>query len=102
LATIYYDKDADLSLLDEKRVAVIGYGSQGHAHSQNLRDAGVDVRVGLYEGSPSWSKAEADGLAVKTTAEASAEADIRSSRPLSWTSAWSRRKRRVTASVNCS
>jgi ketol-acid reductoisomerase len=76
LATIYYDKDANPSLLDGKRVAIIGYGSQGHAHAQNLRDSGIDVRVGLYEGSPSWSKAEADRLTVKTAAEASAEADI--------------------------
>jgi ketol-acid reductoisomerase len=76
LATIYYDKDADLSLLAGKRVAIIGYGSQGHAHSQNLRDCGVDVRVGLYEGSPSWARAEAAGLTVKTAADASAEADI--------------------------
>ncbi len=76
MATIYYDKDADLSLLDGKRVAIIGYGSQGHAHSLNLRDSGVDVRVGLYEGSPSWAKAEAEGLTVKTAADASAEADI--------------------------
>lgn len=76
MATIYYDKDANLDLLNGKKVAVLGYGSQGHAHALNLHDSGVDVRVGLYEGSKSWAKAEADGLPVKTTAEACAEADI--------------------------
>lgn len=76
MATIYYDNDADLGLLREKRIAVIGYGSQGHAHALNLRDSGLDVRVGLYEGSRSWPQAEADGLTVKTTAEAAAEADV--------------------------
>lgn len=76
MAKIYYDSDADLSLLNGKKVAVIGYGSQGHAHALNLQDNGVDVRVGLYEGSKSWPKAEADGLVVKTVAEASKEADI--------------------------
>jgi ketol-acid reductoisomerase len=76
LATIYYDKDADPAMLDGKKVAIIGYGSQGHAHALNLRDSGVDVRVGLYAGSPSWAKAEAADLTVKTTAEATDEADI--------------------------
>ncbi len=76
MANIYYDKDANLDLLNGKKVAVLGYGSQGHAHALNLHDSGVDVRVGLYEGSKSWAKAEADGLPVKTTAEACAEADI--------------------------
>jgi ketol-acid reductoisomerase len=75
-AKIYYDSDADLSLLNDKKVAIIGYGSQGHAHALNLKDNGVDVRVGLYEGSKSWSKVEADGLVVKTVAEATKEADI--------------------------
>jgi ketol-acid reductoisomerase len=75
-AKIYYDGDADLSLLNGKKVAIIGYGSQGHAHALNLKDNGVDVRVGLYEGSKSWSKVEADGLVVKTVAEATKEADI--------------------------
>ncbi len=76
MANIYYDKDADLSLLEGKKIAVLGYGSQGHAHSLNLQDSGMDVVVGLYEGSKSWSKAEAAGLTVKTTAEACAEADV--------------------------
>ena len=76
MATIYYDKDADLALLEGKKVAIIGYGSQGHAHALNLRDSGVDVRVGLYEGSRSWSKCESEGLAVMTAEQAAAEADI--------------------------
>lgn len=76
MANIYYDKDADLSLLEGKKIAVLGYGSQGHAHALNLRDSGMDVVVGLYEGSKSWPKAEAAGLTVKTTAEACAEADV--------------------------
>ena len=76
MANIYYDKDADLSLLDGKKIAVLGYGSQGHAHSLNLQDSGADVRVGLYEGSPSWAKAEADGLKVMETGAACAEADV--------------------------
>ena len=76
MANIYYDNDADLSLLQGKKIAIIGYGSQGHAHALNLQDSGMDVRVGLYEGSPSWPKAEAAGLVVKTAAEASEEADI--------------------------
>jgi ketol-acid reductoisomerase len=73
---MYYDKDADLSALAGRKVAIIGYGSQGHAHALNLRDSGIDVRVGLYEGSTSWSKCEAEGLAVRTVAEAAAEADV--------------------------
>ncbi len=76
MANIYYDKDADLSLLDGKRIAIIGYGSQGHAHALNLRDSGADVRVGLYAGSKSWAKAEADGLRVLPVADACAEADV--------------------------
>ncbi|GJM40647.1 MAG: ketol-acid reductoisomerase (NADP(+)) [Ardenticatenaceae bacterium] len=76
MANIYYDKDADLSLLDGKKIAVLGYGSQGHAHSLNLKDSGADVRVGLYEGSPSWAKAESDGLKVMETGAACAEADV--------------------------
>ena len=75
-ATIYYDADADSSLLSGKKVAIIGYGSQGHAHALNLLDSGVDVRVGLREGSSSKEKAEAAGLKVTTMAEAAAEADI--------------------------
>jgi len=76
LATVYYDQDADLSIIQNKKIAIIGYGSQGHAHALNLRDSGMDVRVGLYEGSPSWAKAEAQGLNVKSSADAAAEADI--------------------------
>lgn len=76
MANIYYDNDADLSLLDGKKIAVIGYGSQGHAHALNLRDSGADVRVGLYPGSKSWAKAEAEGLRVMSVADACAEADV--------------------------
>ena len=73
---IFYEKDCDVSKLDGKTVAVIGYGSQGHAHALNLKDSGVDVIVGLYEGSKSWKKAEDQGLKVYTTAEAAKRADI--------------------------
>jgi ketol-acid reductoisomerase len=73
---IYYDKDADLGRLDGKTVAVIGYGSQGHAHSQNLHHSGVDVVVGLRKDSSSWQKAEAAGLRVQTPSEAARGADI--------------------------
>ncbi len=76
MATIYYDRDADLELLKGKKIAIIGYGSQGHAHALNLKDNGCDVRVGLYKGSRSWPVAEKAGLTVKTTAEACAESDI--------------------------
>ena len=75
-ATMYYDADADLGLLDGKKVAVIGFGSQGHAHALNLRDSGVDVIVGLYPGSRSWSKVEESGLQVDTVASAADAADI--------------------------
>ena len=64
MATLYYDKDADLSLLNGKTIAVIGYGSQGHAHALNAKDSGAKVIVGLHEGSKSRAKAEADGLQV--------------------------------------
>ncbi|POG54928.1 ketol-acid reductoisomerase [Haloferax marisrubri] len=73
---VYYDDDADRSQIDDKTVAVIGYGSQGHAHAQNLADSGVDVVVGLRAGSSSRDAAEADGLRVKEPAEAAAEGDI--------------------------
>jgi len=73
---MFYDADADLSLIQGRTVAVIGYGSQGHAHALSLRDSGVDVRVGLAEGSKSRAKAEAEGLRVVTPAEAAAEADF--------------------------
>ncbi len=76
MAKIYYDQDADLSLLNGKRIAIIGYGSQGHAHALNLRDSGADVRVGLYPGSKSWPKAEAEGLRVLPTDQACAEGDV--------------------------
>jgi ketol-acid reductoisomerase len=73
---MFYDDDADLSIIQGRKVAVIGYGSQGHAHALCLRDSGVDVRVGLAEGSKSRAKAEAEGLKVLTVAEAAAEADV--------------------------
>jgi len=76
VAEIYYDDDADLALIQSRKVAVLGYGSQGHAHALSLRDSGVDVRVGLPEGSRSRAKAEQDGLRVLTPAEAAAEADV--------------------------
>lgn len=73
---VYYDKDADLSIIKAKKVAIIGYGSQGHAHANNLKDSGVDVVVGLRAGSPSAVKAQACGLTVKDVPEAVAGADI--------------------------
>src|SRR6267143_3268085 len=73
---VYYDRDADLSVLKGKKVAVLGYGSQGHAHANSLRDSGVEVVVGLRRGSNSWPKAEKAGLKVAETAEAAASADI--------------------------
>ncbi|KQP66550.1 MULTISPECIES: ketol-acid reductoisomerase [unclassified Nocardioides] len=76
MAEMFYDDDADLSLIQGKSVAVIGYGSQGHAHSLSLRDSGVDVRIGLQPGSKSRAKAEAEGLRVLTPAEAAEEADV--------------------------
>jgi ketol-acid reductoisomerase len=76
MAKRYYEQDGNLGLLKGKTVAIIGYGSQGHAHALNLRDSGVSVIVGLYPGSKSWAKAEAAGLKVMTTAEAAKAADI--------------------------
>ncbi len=76
MVKIYYDDDANLDLLAGKTVAVIGYGSQGHAHANNLKDSGVKVVVGLYAGSKSWAKAEAAGLTVMTAAEATKIADV--------------------------
>ena len=76
MATMYYDSDADLSLLESKTIGVIGYGSQGHAHSLNLKDSGIDVIVGLYEGSKSWAQAEEQGLRVGLVADAAQESDI--------------------------
>lgn len=76
MAEIFYDKQADLDRLKNKPIAVIGFGSQGHAHARNLQDSGLDVRVGLYEGSKSWSKVEAAGLKVRTVRQAAREAQI--------------------------
>src|SRR3954449_9354817 len=76
VAQMFYDDDADLSLIQGKNVAVLGYGSQGHAHALSLRDSGVDVRVGLPEASKSRGKAEAEGLRVLSPAEAVEESDV--------------------------
>ncbi len=76
MATLYYDKDADLTLLSGKTIAVIGYGSQGHAHALNAKDSGMQVVIGLHEGSRSKAKAEADGLQVRSVADATQGADI--------------------------
>src|ERR1700753_2627491 len=76
MAPLYYESDADPSLIAGRKVAILGYGSQGHAHALNLRDSGVDVRVGLRGGAGSRAKAEAAGLRVLSTADAAAEADL--------------------------
>ncbi len=76
MATVYYDDDADLSLIQGRKVAVLGYGSQGHAHALSLRDSGCEVQVGLPEGSRSRKRAEAEGLTIATPAEACAWADV--------------------------
>ena len=76
MAKIYYQQDCNLSLLDGKTIAVIGYGSQGHAHALNAKESGAHVIIGLYEGSRSWAKAEAQGFEVYTAAEAAKKADI--------------------------
>ena len=76
MAELFYDDDADLSIIQGRKVAIIGYGSQGHAHALNLRDSGVDVRVGLREGSSSVAKAEEQGLRVVSVADAAKEADV--------------------------
>ncbi len=76
MAELFYDDDADLSIIQNRKVAVLGFGSQGHAHALSLRDSGVDVRVGLHEGSKSKVKAEEQGLRVVPVAEAAAEADV--------------------------
>ena len=75
-AKIYYQEDCNLSLLEGKTIAIIGYGSQGHAHALNLKESGCNVVIGLYEGSRSWAKAEAQGFEVYTAAEAAKKADI--------------------------
>ncbi|HAG04360.1 MAG TPA: ketol-acid reductoisomerase [Lachnospiraceae bacterium] len=76
MAKLFHQEDCNLSLLDGKTIAIIGYGSQGHAHALNLKDSGCNVIIGLYKGSKSWAKAEAQGLQVFTAAEAAAKADI--------------------------
>ena len=76
MAKIYYQSDCDINVLKGKTVAVIGYGSQGHAHALNLHESGVNVVVGLYNGSKSWAKAEKAGLKVMTTEEAAKIADV--------------------------
>jgi ketol-acid reductoisomerase len=76
MAKIYYQQDCNLSLLEGKTVAVIGYGSQGHAHAKNMKDSNVNVIIGLYEGSKSWAKAEKEGFKVYTAAEAAKLADV--------------------------
>src|ERR1700716_179512 len=76
MPNVFYEKDADAGLIGSRKVAVIGYGSQGHAHALNLRDTGVDVRVGLREGSSSKAKAEAAGLRVTSIDQAAQEADV--------------------------
>ena len=76
MANIYYQEDCNLSLLEGKTIAVIGYGSQGHAHALNAKESGCNVIIGLYEGSKSWAKAEAQGFQVYTAAEAAKKADI--------------------------
>ena len=76
MAQMFYAQDCNLDFIKGKKIAIVGYGSQGHAHALNLRDSGMDVTVALYEGSKSWQKAEAAGLKVKPTAEAAKEADL--------------------------
>ena len=76
MVKMYYEKDTDLTLLNNKTVGIIGYGSQGHAHALNLKESGVNVQVGLYEGSKSWSKAEAEGLKVATSSEVAQSSDV--------------------------
>ena len=76
MAKMYYDSDGDLNLFNNKSIAVIGYGSQGHAHALSAKDSGVNVKVGLYEGSKSWKKAETDGLEVVTVSEVSESSDL--------------------------
>jgi ketol-acid reductoisomerase len=76
MAKVFYEADADRSVIADRKVAILGYGSQGHAHALNLKESGIDVRVGLREGSSSRAKAEEAGLVVRTTAEAAAEADV--------------------------
>ena len=74
-ARIFYSEDCNLSLLEGKTIAIVGYGSQGHAHALNLKESGAHVIIGLYEGSKSWKRAEEQGFEVYTTAEAAKKAD---------------------------
>ena len=76
MAEMYYETDADLSVLEDKIIGIIGYGSQGHAHALNLRDSGLNVMVGLYDGSQSWAKAESDDLEVATVSEVAEKSDV--------------------------
>ena len=76
MAELFYDKDADLSLIQSKKVAIVGYGSQGHAHAQNLRDSGVEVVIALKDGSKSTEKAQDEGFEVKSVADAAEWADV--------------------------
>ena len=76
MAKMYYEKDCDINYLDGKKITIIGYGSQGHAHAMNLKDSGCDVCVGLREGSKNWAAAEKAGLKVMTVAEAAKWGDI--------------------------
>jgi len=76
MAKMYYEQDCNLELLKDKTIAIVGYGSQGHAHAQNLRDSGCNVIIGLYDGSKSWATAEADGFKVYVASEAAKQADI--------------------------
>ena len=73
---MYYEEDADLSLIQDKNIGIIGYGSQGHAHALNLKDTGLNVQIGLYEGSKSWAIAEKDGFTVKTASDVARDSDI--------------------------
>ena len=75
-AKLYYQEDCNLSVLEGQTIAIIGYGSQGHAHALNLKESGCNVIIGLYEGSKSWAKAEAQGFEVFTAAEAAKKADV--------------------------
>jgi len=76
MVKIYYDKDADLKFLKKERIAIIGYGSQGHAHANNLKESGIDVIIGEKKGGVNWKKAEKAGFNVFTAAEASRKADV--------------------------
>ncbi|MCH7653695.1 MAG: ketol-acid reductoisomerase, partial [Chloroflexi bacterium] len=76
MAKMYYEADADMSLLDGKTIGIIGYGSQGHAHALNLKDSGLNVKVGLYDGSKSWAVAEESGLEVGLVEDVARDSDV--------------------------